>query len=60
MAPPAPEGLTASALINAKGAQLKFWIVQTDERAEKKALNVPGTVDQLRANLRHITVLISL
>jgi hypothetical protein len=51
MAPAPPEGLTVSTLISAKGAQLKFWIIQTNEAAEKKALNVTGTVDQLRTNL---------
>ncbi|KAJ7826717.1 hypothetical protein B0H14DRAFT_3722312 [Mycena olivaceomarginata] len=43
MAPAPPEGLTVSTLISAKGAQLKFWIIQTNEAAEKKALNVTGT-----------------
>ncbi|KAJ7786827.1 hypothetical protein B0H14DRAFT_3893495 [Mycena olivaceomarginata] len=51
MAPAVPQGLTASSLISAKGTQLKFWIVQSNEKAEKKVLNVTGTVDQLRANL---------
>jgi hypothetical protein len=51
MAPAPPEGLTVSTLISAKGAQLRFWIIQTNEAAEKKALNVTGTVDQLRMNL---------
>jgi hypothetical protein len=51
MAPAAPQGLTVSTLISAKGTQLKFWIVQTNEKAAKKVINVTGTVDQLRANL---------
>jgi hypothetical protein len=38
MAPAAPQGLTASTLISAKGTQLKFWIVQTNEKAEKRFL----------------------
>ncbi|KAJ6513965.1 hypothetical protein DFH09DRAFT_1099835 [Mycena vulgaris] len=40
MAPVPPEGLTTSALITAKGAELKFWIIKTNEAAEKKALNL--------------------
>ncbi|KAJ7882607.1 hypothetical protein B0H14DRAFT_3754400 [Mycena olivaceomarginata] len=51
MAPAVPQGMTASSLISAKGTQLKFWIMQSNEKAEKKVLNVTGTVDQLRANL---------
>ncbi|KAJ7022549.1 hypothetical protein C8F04DRAFT_1240725 [Mycena alexandri] len=42
MTPQPPEGLSASSLITAKGAELKFWI---------KVLNVSGNVDTLRANL---------
>jgi hypothetical protein len=51
MAPAPPEGLTVSTLSSAKGAQLRFWIIQTNEAAEKKAINVTVTVDQLRTNL---------
>jgi hypothetical protein len=46
-----PEVLTISTLISAKGAQLGFWIIQTNEAAKKKALNITGTVDQLHMNL---------
>ncbi|KAJ7023432.1 hypothetical protein C8F04DRAFT_1240162 [Mycena alexandri] len=51
MTPQPPEELSASSLITAKGAELKFWIVKTNELAEKKVLNVSGNVDTLRANL---------
>ncbi|KAK6980500.1 hypothetical protein R3P38DRAFT_2579992 [Favolaschia claudopus] len=46
-----PDGLNASSLIAAKGAELKFWIIKTNESAEKKVLNVSGTVETLRSNL---------
>ncbi|KAJ7137298.1 hypothetical protein C8R46DRAFT_1357612 [Mycena filopes] len=46
-----PEGLSASSLITAKGAELKFWVVKTNEAADKKVLNVSGTVETLRGNL---------
>ncbi|KAJ7826162.1 hypothetical protein B0H14DRAFT_3144970 [Mycena olivaceomarginata] len=49
MAPAVPQGLT---LISAKGTQLKFWIVQTNEKAEKKVLNVTGTGFNLTVNPR--------
>lgn len=51
MAPAPPEGLDVPALIKAKGAQLKFWIVKTNETAGEKVLKVSGTVDHLRTNL---------
>ncbi|KAK7005440.1 hypothetical protein R3P38DRAFT_2413657, partial [Favolaschia claudopus] len=41
----------ASSLIAAKGAELKFWIIKTNESAEKKVLNVSGTVETLRSSL---------
>ncbi|KAK6978266.1 hypothetical protein R3P38DRAFT_3469841 [Favolaschia claudopus] len=46
-----PDGLNASSLIAAKGAELKFWIIKTNESAEKKVLNVSGTVETLRSSL---------
>ncbi|KAK7043492.1 hypothetical protein R3P38DRAFT_3177959 [Favolaschia claudopus] len=46
-----PDGLNAASLIAAKGAELKFWIVKTNESAEKKVLNVSGTVETLRSSL---------
>ncbi|KAK6983888.1 hypothetical protein R3P38DRAFT_3457856 [Favolaschia claudopus] len=46
-----PDGLNASSLIAAKGSELKFWIIKTNESAEKKVLNVSGTVETLRSNL---------
>ncbi|KAK7054275.1 hypothetical protein R3P38DRAFT_3579613 [Favolaschia claudopus] len=46
-----PNGLNPTSLIGAKGAELKFWIIQTNEAAEKKVLNVSGTVESLRSNL---------
>ncbi|KAK6980583.1 hypothetical protein R3P38DRAFT_3235468 [Favolaschia claudopus] len=46
-----PDGLNTSSLIAAKGAELKFWIIKTNESAEKKVLNVSGTVETLRSNL---------
>ncbi|KAK6974998.1 hypothetical protein R3P38DRAFT_3238310 [Favolaschia claudopus] len=54
-----PDGLNASSLIAAKGAELKFWIIKTNESAEKKLLNVrayelsnvSGTVETLRSSL---------
>lgn len=51
MAPQLLEGLTASSLISAKGAELRFWIIKTNELAEKKVLNISGNVDVLRGNL---------
>ncbi|KAK6972280.1 hypothetical protein R3P38DRAFT_3485618 [Favolaschia claudopus] len=33
-----PEGLNVAALISAKGAQLRFWIIKTNEASEKKVL----------------------
>ncbi|KAK7013479.1 hypothetical protein R3P38DRAFT_2475947, partial [Favolaschia claudopus] len=46
-----PDGLNASSLLAAKGAELKFWIIKNNESAEKKVLNVSGTVETLRSNL---------
>ncbi|KAK7029927.1 hypothetical protein R3P38DRAFT_2932454 [Favolaschia claudopus] len=46
-----PEGLTVAALISAKGAQLRFWIIQANEAVEKKVLKLSGTVDQQRTKL---------
>ncbi|KAJ7433470.1 hypothetical protein FB451DRAFT_1064379 [Mycena latifolia] len=51
MAPVPPDGLTVPALITAKGAELKFWIIRANETAGEKVLNVTGTVDHLRTNL---------
>ncbi|KAJ6475874.1 hypothetical protein DFH09DRAFT_952599 [Mycena vulgaris] len=51
MAPTPPEGLTVRTLITAKGTELKFWIVKTNEGAGEKVLKVSGTVDQLRRSL---------
>ncbi|KAK6966851.1 hypothetical protein R3P38DRAFT_2590156 [Favolaschia claudopus] len=45
-----PDGLNASSLLAAKGAELKFWIIKNNESAEKKVLNVSGTVETLRSN----------
>ncbi|KAK7041155.1 hypothetical protein R3P38DRAFT_2512672 [Favolaschia claudopus] len=46
-----PDGLTVASLISAKGAQLRFWIIQANEAAEKKVLKLSGTVDQQRTKL---------
>ncbi|KAK7041146.1 hypothetical protein R3P38DRAFT_3453333 [Favolaschia claudopus] len=46
-----PEGLNVAALISAKGAQLRFWIIKTNEASEKKVLTLSGTVDQQRTRL---------
>ncbi|KAK6988518.1 hypothetical protein R3P38DRAFT_2573302 [Favolaschia claudopus] len=51
MAPTLPDGMTATSLITAKGAELKFWTVKTKEASEKKVLNISGTLDTLRTNL---------
>ncbi|KAJ7660297.1 hypothetical protein DFH06DRAFT_1130189 [Mycena polygramma] len=51
MAPQLPEGLSVSSLIGAKGAELKFWSVKTNELAERKVLNISGTNEVLRGNL---------
>ncbi|KAJ7934723.1 hypothetical protein B0H13DRAFT_1855017 [Mycena leptocephala] len=51
MTPILPEGFTVATLIAAKGAQLKFWAIQTNEASGKKVLNVSGTVEVLRTNL---------
>ncbi|KAK7027192.1 hypothetical protein R3P38DRAFT_2527064 [Favolaschia claudopus] len=46
-----PDGLTVASLISANGAQLRFWIIQANEAAEKKVLKLSGTVDQQRTKL---------
>ncbi|KAJ7141970.1 hypothetical protein C8R46DRAFT_1233343 [Mycena filopes] len=51
MAPEPPQGLTPATLISAKGTELKFWIVKANETAEKKVMNLSGTVDTLRKNI---------
>ncbi|KAK7001789.1 hypothetical protein R3P38DRAFT_3609370 [Favolaschia claudopus] len=51
MLPTPPEGLTVPTLISAKGAQLRFWIIQANEASEKKVLKLSGTVDQQRTKL---------
>ncbi|KAK6992375.1 hypothetical protein R3P38DRAFT_2658867 [Favolaschia claudopus] len=51
MLPIPPEGLTVPTLISAKGAQLRFWIIQANEASEKKVLKLSGTVDQQRTKL---------
>ncbi|KAK7001113.1 hypothetical protein R3P38DRAFT_2649808 [Favolaschia claudopus] len=51
MLPIPPEGLTVPNLISAKGAQLRFWIIQANEASEKKVLKLSGTVDQQRTKL---------
>ncbi|KAK6988802.1 hypothetical protein R3P38DRAFT_2804268 [Favolaschia claudopus] len=46
-----PEGLNVAALISAKGAQLRSWIIKTNEASEKKVLTLSGTVSNGRRPL---------
>ncbi|KAJ7731566.1 hypothetical protein DFH07DRAFT_755583 [Mycena maculata] len=51
MVPTLPEGMSVQTLTTAKGTQLKFWSVKTNEAAEKKVLKISGSVGDLRAAL---------
>ncbi|KAF7311909.1 hypothetical protein MIND_00202300 [Mycena indigotica] len=48
---PMPNGMTHASLLAAKSAELKFWILQTNEMQGKKALKVTGKVEDLRQRL---------
>ncbi|KAJ7203499.1 hypothetical protein GGX14DRAFT_369421 [Mycena pura] len=51
MPPVPPDGLNPRTLSTAKGAELRHWIIKSNEVAGEKVLKLTGTVDLLRANL---------
>jgi hypothetical protein len=52
-----PSEITSLALANATGAQLKFWIENTNKSLPKKVLTKTGRVDELRKKLaKHYSI----